>query len=129
MMSQAFGLLGGVGFIFMVGLTNDVTTLLVVMSLFGVCKGFYDANIFAALFDVIPPRARGTAAGVMNTVGWGGGALGPAAFGIFATRGSGTAVENMSHAIAFCSVLYLVAAALLFIAAFVYARRDVRRSW
>jgi MFS family permease len=129
MMSQAFGLLGGVGFIFMVGLTNDVTTLLVVMALFGVCKGFYDANIFAALYDVIPPRARGTAAGVMNTVGWGGGALGPAAFGIFAKRGGGTAVENMSHAIAFCSVLYLVAATLLFAAAFVYAKRDVRRVW
>lgn len=129
MMSQAFGLLCGVGFIFMVGFTNDVTTLLVVMALFGVCKGFYDANIFAALYDVIPPRARGTAAGVMNTVGWGGGALGPAAFGMFAKRGGGTAVENMSHAIAFCSVLYLVAAALLFAAAFVYARRDVRRVW
>ena len=129
MMSQAFGLLCGVGFIFMVGFTNNVTTLLVVMALFGVCKGFYDANIFAALYDVIPPRARGTAAGVMNTVGWGGGALGPAAFGVFAKRGGGTAVENMSHAITFCSVLYLVAATLLFFAAFVFAKRDVRRVW
>src|SRR5207253_11117836 len=129
MMSQAFGLLCGVGFVLMVGLTNNVTTLLVVMSCFGICKGFYDANIFAALYDVIPPCARGTAAGVMNTVGWGGGALGPLAFGSFAKRGGGTAVENMSHAIAFCSVLYLVAAGLLFVAAFVYAKRDVRRVW
>ena len=129
MTSQAIGLLCGVGFIFMVGLTNNVTTLLIVMALFGVCKGFYDANIFAALFDVIPPRARGTAAGVMNTVGWGGGALGPLAFGTFAKRGGGTAVENMSHAIAFCSVLYLVAAALLFTAVIFHAKRDVRRVW
>jgi len=35
----------------------------------------------------------------------------------------------MSHAIAFCSVLYLVAAALLFDAVIFHAKRDVRRTW
>ena len=43
----------------------------------GLCKGIYDANIFASLFDVIPPEDRGTAAGLMNTVGWTGGFLAP----------------------------------------------------
>ena len=46
-----------------------------------VCKGIYDANIFASLFDVIPPKDRGTAAGLMNTVGWTGGFLAPWAVG------------------------------------------------
>jgi hypothetical protein len=94
-----------------------------------VCKGFYDANIFAGLYDVIPPRARGTAAGIMNTVGWGGGALGPLAFGSFAKRGAGTSVQNMSNAIAFCSLFYLAAASLLMIAIVFHARSDVRRTW
>ena len=44
------------------------------MTAFGVCKGFYDSGIFASLYDSIEPSARGTAAGLMNTVGWGGGA-------------------------------------------------------
>ncbi|HEY6225623.1 MAG TPA: MFS transporter, partial [Verrucomicrobiae bacterium] len=125
MIPQAVGMFCGAIFILMVGLTQDVTTLLVVMALFGICKGFYDANIFAGLYDVIPPRARGTAAGVMNTVGWGGGALGPLAFGIFTKRGGGTTVENMSEAIAFCSGFYLVAGFLLLIAILFHARRDV----
>ena len=42
----------------------------------GLCKGIYDANIFASLFDVVPPEDRGTAAGLMNTVGWTGGLRG-----------------------------------------------------
>lgn len=129
MITQAAGLFCGAVFILMVGLTPDVKTLLVVMALFGVCKGFYDANIFAGLYDVIPPRARGTAAGVMNTVGWGGGALGPLAFGSFAKRGGGTTVENMSQAIAFCSGFYLVGGFLLLLAILFYAKRDVRRVW
>ena len=36
----------------------------------GLCKGIYDANIFASLYDVVAPELRGTAAGLMNTVGW-----------------------------------------------------------
>jgi MFS family permease len=129
MMTQAIGLFCGIAFIFIVGLTQNVETLLVVMALFGICKGFYDSNIFAALYDVIPPRARGTAAGIMNTVGWGGGALGPLAFGSFAKRGAGTSVQNMSNAIAFCSIFYLIAALLLIFAIVFYSRRDVRRTW
>ena len=42
----------------------------------GFCKGIYDANIFASLFDVVRPEDRGTAAGLMNTVGWTGGLVG-----------------------------------------------------
>ncbi|HEX4644693.1 MAG TPA: MFS transporter, partial [Verrucomicrobiae bacterium] len=74
---QALGLFLGAGFVFLVGTTQSVGVLLLVMSLFGLCKGLYDSNIFAAIFDVVEPRARSSAAGIMNTVGWGGGALGP----------------------------------------------------
>lgn len=51
------------------------------MTGFGFCKGLYDSGIFASLFDAIEPRARGTPTGLMNTVGWGGGAVGPVAVG------------------------------------------------
>jgi MFS family permease len=129
MMTQAMGLIVGAGFVYMVGFTQDKTTLIVAMTLFGICKGFYDSNIFAALYDVVPPRARGTAAGIMNTVGWGGGAIAPWWFGKFAMRPGHTEVENMSRAISTVSILYVVAAALLLTAAFVTAKRDVRRVW
>jgi MFS family permease len=57
MLVQALGLLVGSGAVFLVGTTADVNTLLLAMMLFGLCKGFYDSNIFAALYDVIDPRA------------------------------------------------------------------------
>jgi MFS family permease len=129
MMTQAAGLILGACFVFMVGYTQDVTTLLIAMTLFGLCKGFYDANIFAALYDVIPPHARATAAGVMNTVGWGGGAIAPWWFGRFAMQPGHTEVENMSRAISSASVLYVIAAGLLLIAIVTRAKKDVRREW
>jgi len=122
---QALGLLAGAAFVALVGTTQDVTTLLLAMSCFGFCKGFYDSGIFASLYDVVEPRARGTAAGLMNTVGWGGGALGPLAVGWVAKNGRHVGeMANMSEAIAFGGIIYLVGAALLFVAIFCFARRD-----
>src|SRR5206468_9504678 len=96
MLVQGLGLTFGASFVFLVGKTSSATTLLVAMSLFGLCKGFYDSGIFASLFDTIEPRARGTAAGIMNTVGWGGGALGPLFVGLASQYGAKpTEVENM----------------------------------
>lgn len=124
MMVQGMGLVVGAGFVALVGMTESETTLMVAMSLFGICKGFYDSGIFASLFDSIEPRARGTAAGLMNTVGWGGGALGPLFVGIASKYGSGASeVENMSRAIAWCGAIYLLAAVLVFVAVILSQRR------
>lgn len=125
MLVQATGLLVGATFVVFVGMTHDVTTLLIAMACFGLCKGLYDSNIFASLYDVIEPRARGTAAGLMNTVGWGGGALGPLAVGLATKYGRHeSAIDNMSEAIAFGGIVYLLGAALLLVAALVFAKRD-----
>lgn len=114
MLVQAAGLLFGSTFVFLVGTTTDATVLITAMTLFGLGKGLYDSNIFAALYDQIEPRARATAAGLMNTVGWGGGALGPLAVGWIALHGPyGSEIENMSHAIAWCGAIYLVGAIAL----------------
>jgi MFS family permease len=128
MFVQAIGLTAGSAFVFLIGATADVSTLLVSMTCFGFCKGLYDSNIFASLFDTVEPRARATAAGVMNTIGWGGGALGPIAVGVFAEYGRGAnEMDNMSRAIAYCGVIYLVGAVLLAVTIIFFARRDILR--
>jgi MFS family permease len=125
MMVQGAGLVVGAVFIAIVGTTKDVTTLLAAMVCFGICKGFYDSNIFASLFDVIDPRARGSAAGIMNTAGWGGGALGPLAVGWISKHGRhATEMENMSEAIAFGGLIYLLGAAALLVAIIYCGRRN-----
>ena len=124
MLVQALGLGLGAGFVFLVGRTASTGTLLFAMTCFGVCKGFYDSGIFASLYDAIEPRARGSAAGVMNAVGWGGGALGPLFVGYASQHGSQpTEIENMSNAIAFGGVIYLIAAALVVAALLLFAKQ------
>lgn len=123
---QATGLLVGAAFVFLVGTTRTVSTLLLAMTIFGLCKGLYDSNIFAALYDQIPPPARATAAGLMNTVGWGGGALGPVAVGWLARHGPyGTEIENMSQGIAWCGAIYLMGAVILLITVIALARQPI----
>ena len=114
---QAAGLVIGSVFVATVGLCKTTLVLVVAMTAFGLCKGCYDAGIFASLYDEIEPRARASAAGVMNTVGWGGGALGPLFVGL-ATKygGGGNDVENMSRAIACGGAVYLVCGLLLGVA-------------
>jgi MFS family permease len=123
---QATGLLLGATFVFWVGAAQTVSVLLASMTCFGLCKGFYDSNIFASLFDAVEPRARATSAGMMNMVGWAGGALGPIYVG-WASKYGGRATEmvNMSAAISWCSLIYAAGAAALLIAVFVFAPRDI----
>jgi MFS family permease len=124
---QAFGLLAGAVFVGLVGLTRSPATLIGAMVLFGGCKGLYDSNIFASLYDVIEPAARATAAGIINCVGWCGGALGPVAVGFltkYGRHGSDT-VSNMSEAIAGGALFYVVGGMLLLYAAFRTVKHDL----
>ena len=111
---QLLGLLAGAGCVATVGLCTTTPMLLAAMTAFGLCKGCYDAGIFASLFDHVRPEARASAAGIMNTVGWGGGALGPLFVGLMARYGGGAdEIDNMSRAIALGGGVYLLAATLL----------------
>jgi MFS family permease len=105
---QAAGVLCGAPFVVLCGLTDSPAWLVVALTAWGFFKGLYDANIFAALFDVVPPEARGTAAGFMNMVGWlGGGGTAPIVIG-FVARDRGLGV-----AIAMAAAVYIAAGALL----------------
>ena len=129
MLVQTLGLAVGGTFILRVGQAGDVGALLAAMIGFGVCKGFYDSGIFASLYDVIEPRARGTAAGLMNTVGWAGGALGPLFFGYAAKYGGkGGAVANMSAALGLGSLFY-AAAAMCLVGAMLFLPGSRRKQW
>lgn len=107
---QALGLLLAAPFVLATGSSSSVWLLLVGLAGAGLCKGIYDANIFAALYDVVPVAERGTAAGLMNSVGWTGGALAPVAVG-FASKQFGLAAS-----IAATALVYLFVAALAWLA-------------
>ena len=119
---QAAGVLGGAPFVFLCGQTRSVFGLTVALTAWGLFKGLYDANIFAALFDVVGPRHRGTAAGLMNLVGWlGGGATAPLVIGYLA-QGYG-----LGQAISAAALVYLVAGVVLLVTARWLLPRDLAR--
>jgi MFS family permease len=151
---QALGVLGSAPFVFVCGQTDSLTLVLACLTTWGLFKGFYDANIFASAFDVIPAEARGTTVGLMNMVGWAGGAcaswistsiasryedlpaLAAHTVGSGATSGgtgpiaAATALmtgraHGLSLAISSAALSYIIAGSLLLIAGLVLVKRDI----
>jgi sugar phosphate permease len=119
MLVQMIGVLGGAPFVALCGMTSSVGILILALTAWGFFKGLYDANIFASAYDVIPPEARGTAAGFMNAIGWlAGGGTAPLVIGLIAER------KPLGFAIALTSGVYLAAAALLLLGIVAFVRRD-----
>ncbi|MEO8077298.1 MAG: MFS transporter [Acidobacteriota bacterium] len=119
---QMIGVFGGAPFVALCGLTPSVGVLIAALTVWGFFKGLYDANIFASVFDVVPPEARGTAAGFMNAVGWlAGGGSAPLVIGIVAQR------QSLGVAIALASTVYVAAGLLLLTAIVFFVSRDARR--
>jgi sugar phosphate permease len=119
---QAVGVFAGAPFVALCGFTHSVAWLVVALAGWGFFKGLYDANIFASPFDVIPPQARGTMAGMMNCVGWlGGGGTAPVVVGWIAQS------RGLGFAIATTSVVYCVAGTLLLVCMAAFIGRDSAR--
>jgi hypothetical protein len=74
---------------------------------FGCFKGVYDANIWAALYDVVPVNRRATAVGAMNAIGWLGGGTAPVAMAALSQR------WGMSACLSATSAVYLFVGGLM----------------
>jgi MFS family permease len=118
MMVQSLALFCGAPFVFLCSRAQSISLLSFALLIWGLFKGIYDANIFASLFDVIRPESRGTAAGVMNMVGWlGGGGLAPVVIGVVAQR------IGLATALGFTAGVYILGGFVLLSAAKIRARQ------
>jgi sugar phosphate permease len=61
---QGSGLLLGVPFIYEMGQADTTFNTYVALSGFGFCRGLYEANLYATLFEVIEPQYRSTSVGL-----------------------------------------------------------------
>jgi len=104
---EIIGLLLGAPFIFWMGVTDAKTGCYIAMALFGIFRGMYDSNLFAALFDVIEPRYRASSMGVMLAVAFIIGALAPVILGWVKT------VAGLETGIMLLSSFYLLGAMLI----------------
>jgi MFS family permease len=106
-LTQAAGLACGVPFLFVTGRTSSIPVLVAAMACFGYFKGLYDANIFAALYDVVTVEVRAAAAGLLNSLGWLGAGFAPLLVAAGARR------FGMSACLSATSLIYLCCAGLL----------------
>ena len=120
--TQATGLLVGAPAVYYCGVADDANWLICAMVVFGFCKGVYDSNIWAAIYDVIPAARRSTIVGVANFVGWMAGAGGPVLIGGAVDEGRVT----LGAAIAMMASVYLVIGTMTLLCALFLAPRDVR---
>lgn len=112
MLVQAIGVFGGAPCVVLCGMTQSLLWLIVSLTIWGLFKGLYDANIFASMFDTVSPELRGTSAGFMNTVGWlAGGGSAPLVIGYVSQS------QGLGPSIAMASSVYLLAGVFLLLAA------------
>lgn len=115
---QAFGLLLGVLFLFLIGHTFSVRILIAGMIGFGFSKGIYESNLWASLYDVVRPERRAAAVGIMNSLGWLGGGLAPLAIAVGSQR------FDMGTRLSATSLIYVFVAAILLWNAWATARKN-----
>jgi sugar phosphate permease len=104
------GLLLGAPFIALMGLTGSLPVCLAAVAGFGLFRGVYDSNLFAAPFDLVEPRLRSSMMGVMLAFAFVVGASAPFLLGW------GQQYVALNTGIALLGLVYVVGGVSVFVA-------------
>lgn len=112
------GLVLGTPFILWMANAGSFFTICVAMALFGLFRGIYDSNQFASIFDVVAPRYRASAMGIMLCLAFVFGAIAPVLLGWMRDTFS------MAIAMSSLSVFFLFGAGVIAIARCFFLEHD-----
>ncbi len=115
---EYLGLLLGAPFIYLIGTTDNLWVCYAALAAFGLFRGVYDSNLFAALFDVIQPRLRSSAVGVMLCFAFITGAFAPIVLG------AAKAPLGLDNAMASLGGVYLFSGLCILVACYTTFARD-----
>lgn len=115
---EYLGLLLGAPFIWLLGASSNLGVVYVALAGFGLFRGFYDSNLFAALFDVIPPKYRSSATGLMLAFAFTVGATAPMLLGWLKPR------ISLDVGLSSLALVYLFSSSMIFIALKRFFARD-----
>ncbi|NGM60870.1 MFS transporter [Sphingobacterium sp. SGG-5] len=107
---QAWALLLGAPFIFLMGLGTDLPVVYVGLSIFGLFRGMYDSNIYASLFSVVDEKIRASVASAMIMCSYIIGSLAPVVLAYFKVG------FGLTNGLASLSLFYVLGSVLIFIA-------------
>ncbi|RYD30793.1 MAG: MFS transporter, partial [Verrucomicrobiaceae bacterium] len=118
-------LLLAVPLIFLIGHMDNLAAVCAAMAGFGLFRGIYEANTHAALFEVIAPRYRASAVGMMSMCAMLVGSLSPWLLGEM--RGSMAPGEGLATGFSALSAVYLLGG-LAVAAAWIFTWRHERQA-
>ncbi|HNX34566.1 MAG TPA: MFS transporter [Kiritimatiellia bacterium] len=116
--TEIAGLLCGAPFLFMIGWADSFWLCCLCLACWGLFRGIYDSNVYVVIFDVIAPRYRSSAMGVMLAVMFGAAAFAPVVLG-WAKETVG-----LSTALSALSIAYVIGGAILVAARLFTFRKD-----
>lgn len=119
---QALGLVLGAVFLFFMGGNKSLTIVYICFAGWGFFRAFFDANTYAVLYDVTPPRLHASCASVMGMTGFAIGSLAPVILGALKQS-----LGSLSSTFAILAVIWVVCGVLMFLAANVFYKRDRER--
>jgi MFS transporter, Spinster family, sphingosine-1-phosphate transporter len=119
---QAIGLLLGAPFIYLMAKSDSLTIIYVSLAVFGFFRGMFDCNIFGSLFDVVEPRLRATAAGLMLMIAFLISAFSPVMLGILKPT------LGLANGLSFLSISYVLGAVLLMVVIRFFYRADMAKA-
>lgn len=108
---QSLGLLIGAPFIYLMSVSSGQVMTYVALFLFGIFRGWYDSNIVASLYEVVPEKIRSTAYGLMLMCAFLVGATSPYILGALKPT------LGLTAGLSYLSVMYVLGGSLIAIAA------------
>ena len=120
---QILALVLGAPMLVWIGLAPSFTAMLVAAAAYGVFRGFFEVNTHASLFDVIAPKYRSTAVGLLNMIAFFFGGLSGVVMGWLSQKWG---VRGFELGFGLMAASYVLAAALmLFSFLFTFRRNRV----
>ena len=110
MMLQAFGLIAGAVFLFIMGYSTTLWVLYLSFAGWGFFRAFFDANTYTILYDVTPARLHASCSSAMITTGFAVGALAPVVLGAMKEN-----LGSLAATFPVLGIIWVVCAILMFI--------------
>ena len=119
MFLQAFGLVGGALFLMFMGGDSSLLIVYLCFAGWGFFRAFFDANTYAVLYDVTPPRLHASCASVMGMTGFAVGALAPVILGALKQN-----LGTLSSTFPILGIVWIVCGVLMFVSANIFYNKD-----
>lgn len=115
---QAMGLLLGAPFIYWISMSDTQMLTFTALFFFGIFRGAYDSNIVASLYEVVAPRIRSSAYGMVLACAFLIGSIAPYLLGVLKPT------LGLEKGLASLSAVYILGSICLWLGAFCFFERD-----